>query len=55
MTFYTDEIKPLLDVHPEVVAARAKVDRLKDELLKAQEARINTEQRVISECLLPRG
>lgn len=54
MTFYTDEIKPQVDAHPEVIAARAKVERLKAELVKAQEDRINTEQRVISECLCPR-
>lgn len=49
MSYYKDEIKPLVDAHPEVVAARAKVERLKAELLKAQEDRINTEQRVIQE------
>jgi hypothetical protein len=51
LTHYETHIKPTVDADPEVVAAKARVDKLWQDLLTAQGQLINAKNKVIARCV----
>jgi hypothetical protein len=50
-THYETHIKAIVDNDPEVIAAKARVDKLWQELLTAQGHLVNAKNKVIARCV----